>query len=491
MEKFDLYTDIRTRTNGEIYIGVVGPVRTGKSTFVRKFMEQMVLPSIDEAEGKPLRDELPASASGKTVTTVEPKFVPKKAFPVEIGDGSAMKIRLVDCVGFLVPGAEGASEGGKDRMVKTPWDPNPVPFEEAARIGTKKVITDHATVGLVVTTDGSFGDLPRESFYEAEKETIELLRKMGKPFLVIVNSSRPYSREAEAVSKQIAQSHGVHTMILDCEQMGAAELRMVLEQFLLEFPLTRVFFQIPKWVETLDEGHWLKQSLLESVKKATKSLRTMRDITEMESVFPIESKYITQARVDQVNLNDGSTQVLLSLPGSLYYEILSEMTGADISSEYQLISLIREMSMKKREYDTVAQALASVRATGYGTIAPARDEITMREPVIIRQGNRYGVKIAAEAPSIHLIRADVTAEVSPIVGSEDQAKDLVAYIGDGENKGEEMWNTLIFGKSIDQLVEEGIHAKLSSVNEDCRKKLQNAMLRIVNDSLGNLIFIII
>ncbi|MCC8044218.1 MAG: stage IV sporulation protein A [Clostridiales bacterium] len=491
MEKFDLYRDIRTRTNGEIYIGVVGPVRTGKSTFVRKFMEQMVLPSIGEADGKTLRDELPASASGKTVTTVEPKFVPKEAFPVEVEDGAAMKIRLVDCVGFLVPGAEGVTEDGKARMVKTPWNSHPIPFEEAARTGTKKVITDHATVGLVITSDGSFGELPRKSFLEAEKETIGLLRQMGKPFFVIVNSSRPHSREAETVSKQISENYGVHTMILDCEQMGAAELRMVLEQFLMEFPLTRVSFQLPKWVETLEDGHWLKQSLFEAVKKAMQSVHTMRDITKMGSIFPVECKNITQAQLVQTNLNDGSAQVLLSLPGSLYYEILSEMTGANINSEYQLISLIREMSIKKKEYDAVAQALASVRATGYGTIAPLREEITMREPVIIRQGNRYGVKIAAEAPSIHLIRADVTAEVSPIVGSEEQAKDLVSYISGKENRSEEMWNTLIFGKSVDQLVEEGIRAKLSSVNEECQKKLQNAMRRIVNETNGKIIFIII
>lgn len=491
MEKFDLYRDIRTRTNGEIYIGVVGPVRTGKSTFVRKFMEQMVLPSIDAPDGRTLRDELPASASGKTVTTVEPKFVPKEAFSVDIGEETAMKIRLVDCVGFLVPGAEGIAEDGRPRMVKTPWNSTPVSFEEAARIGTEKVITDHATVGLVITTDGSFGDLPRENFYEAEKETIGLLKQMEKPFLVIVNSSRPHSREAESVSQRISETYGVHTIILDCEQMSTAEIRMVLEQFLLEFPLTRVSFQIPKWVETLYEGHWLKQSLFESVKKAMQPLHTMRDITDMGNVFPVESKYITQARIERTNLNDGSTQVQVSLPGSLYYEVLSEMTGADISSEYQLISLISEMSLKKKEYDAVAQALASVRATGYGAIPPARNEVTMGEPVIIRQGNRYGVKIVAEAPSIHLIRADVTAEVSPVVGSEEQARDLIAYISGGENKNEEMWNTLIFGKSIDQLVDEGIRMKLSSVNEACQKKLQNAMQRIVNESKGKIIFIII
>ncbi|MCD7883564.1 MAG: stage IV sporulation protein A [Lachnospiraceae bacterium] len=491
MEKFDLYRDIRTRTNGEIYIGVVGPVRTGKSTFVRKFMEQMVLPSINEADRKTLRDELPASASGKTVTTVEPKFVPKEAFPVDVGDETVMKIRLADCVGFLVPGAEGIAEDGKPRMVKTPWNSSPIPFREAARIGTKKIITDHATVGLVITTDGSFGDLPRESFYEAEKETIGLLKQMGKPFLVVVNSARPHSREAESVSRKISETYGVHTIILDCEKIGEAELRMVLEQFLLEFPLARVDFRLPQWVETLYEGHWLKQSLFESVKKAMQPLHTMRDITDMGNVFPVESKYITQARIERTNLNDGSTQVQVSLPGSLYYEILSEMTGAEISSEYQLISLISELSLKKKEYDTVAQALASVRATGYGTIPPARDEIAIGEPVMIRQGNRYGVKIVAEAPSIHLIRANVTAEVSPVVGSEEQAKDLIAYISSGENKNEEMWNTLIFGKSIDQLVEEGIRAKLSSVNEECQKKLQNAMRRIVNESKGKILFIII
>ncbi|MCD8105204.1 MAG: stage IV sporulation protein A [Lachnospiraceae bacterium] len=491
METFDLYRDIRTRTNGEIYIGVVGPVRTGKSTFVRKFAEQVVLPSMDEQAQKAARDELPASASGKMVTTVEPKFIPKKAVSIPVGDESSMAVRLVDCVGFLVPGVEGTVEDGKARMVKTPWSQNPVPFEEAARMGTQKVITDHATVGLVITTDGSFGDLPRESFLDAEKEAIDQLRQIGKPFLVILNSARPRSEEAKAVSEKISAAYGVHAVTLNCEQIGFEDIQMLLEQFLLEFPLTRVTFQIPKWVEILDGKHWLKQSLFESVKKAMQNLRSVRDIARREPDFTIENQYVKKTMLEGTNLMDGSAQVQISLIDSLYYEILSEMTGANISSEYQLISMVSEMAAKKKEYDTVAEALDAVRRTGYGAIAPGKEEIVMKDPVIIRQGNRYGVKIAAEAPSIHLIRADVTTEVSPVVGSEEQAKDLVSYISENEKTEEGAWSTLIFGKSIEQLVEEGIRAKLSSVNEECQTKLQNAMRRILNESKGKIIFIII
>ncbi|MCC8066823.1 MAG: stage IV sporulation protein A [Clostridiales bacterium] len=490
MEKFDLYRDIRVRTNGEIYMGIVGPVRTGKSTFARKFIEQLALPELSDQAQSAARDEMPASASGKTVTTVEPKFIPREAVNVSIGDGNTMAVRLVDCVGFLVPGAEGTVEDGKPRMVKTPWQEQPIPFKEAARIGTRKVITDHATIGLVITADGSFGELPRENFIEAEKETIKELQKIGKPFLVIVNSARPHSEEAQSAAAWLSSTYGVHAMPLNCEQLNANDIQQVLEQFLLEFPLTRVVFQIPKWVETLSSDHWLKQSLFESVKTLMKGLHTVRDVTEY-GALPLINEHIKRTKTERISLADGSAEVTVMLQEPLYYEILSEMTGADIRSEYQLIALVSEMSAKKKEYDAVAEAMTAVRQSGYGVIAPQKEEITMKEPTITRQGNRYGVRITAAAPSIHLLRADVVTEVSPIVGSEDQAKDLISYIKENEKAEEGAWGTLIFGKSIEQLVNDGIRTKLYSVNEDCQAKLQNAMKRIVNESKGKIIFILI
>lgn len=487
MEKYNLYKDIQTRTGGEIYAGVVGPVRTGKSTFVRKFVEHLVLPELEDQEQARTRDEMPASASGRTVTTVEPKFIPRTAAEIKINDGTVMKVRLVDCVGYLVPGAEGADEDGSARMVYTPWQKEPVPFREAARMGTQKVITDHATIGIVVTTDGSFGELPRNSFLDAEKETILQLQKIGKPFLVIVNSAKPFSEDAASAAAYIRSTYGASALILNCEQMGQGEIQSIFEQFLLEFPLTRVIFRMPKWIETLECGHWLKQDLFQAVKGAMQGLKTVRDITERP--MAIDSKYIEKNKLEQVDLADGTAEVEVQIQEPLYYEILSEMTGTNIRSEYQLISIVREMAKLKNEYAAVASAISSVKQTGYGMIPPQKEEIQMEEPVVIKQGSRFGVKVRANAPSIHLIRAEIQTEIAPIVGSESQAEDLIRYMK--ESVAEESGGTLIFGKSVDQMVEEGIRGKLSSVSDECQQKLQGAMKRIVNESNGKLICIII
>lgn len=490
MEKFNLYKDIQMRTGGEIYVGIVGPVRTGKSTFVRKFVEGLVLPQLqDEQERDRARDEMPASASGRTVTTVEPKFIPREAAQIEVGDGSVMKVRLVDCVGFLVPGAEGTEENGASRMVKTPWQESPVTFREAARMGTEKVITDHATIGIVVTTDGSFGELPRSSFLEAEKEAITQLQKIGKPFLVILNSAKPYGDAAKEAVEYIQNTYGVSCMAMNCEQLGTAEIQSVFEQFLLEFPLTRIVFQVPKWTETLENTHWLKQDLFQSVKKTMQGMHTVRDV--YDHAFDLESKFVKKTKIEHVDLARGNAEVSVQMEDSLYYQILSEMTGTDIKSEYQLISLVREMSKLKNEYMAVASAISAVKQTGYGIITPTKEEITMEEPVVMKQGSKFGVKIRASAPSIHLIRAEIETEVAPIVGSESQAEDLIAYMKASSQGEDGSGNALIFGKSVDQMVEEGIRTRLASVSEESQEKLQNAMKRIVNDSNGRLICIII
>ncbi len=489
MEKFDLYRDIQRRTGGDIYVGIVGPVRTGKSTFVRKFVEHLVLPELKDQERAQAQDEMPASASGRTVTTVEPKFIPRSAARIEVGDGTGMQVRLVDCVGFLIPGAEGTQEDGRARMVKTPWQEQPLPFKDAARIGTQKVITDHATVGIVVTTDGSFGELPRENFIEAEREAITQLAQIGKPFLVVLNSARPYGEEAKAAAAYLQTTYGVSPVVLNCEQMGESEIYRVFEQFLYEFPLTRVIFQIPRWMETLDSGHWLKKELFAAVQTSMQGLHTVRDVYR-DSVLPV-SEHIKKAKIEHVSLADGSVEVAVAMQEPLYYEILSEMTGTEILNEYQLISLVREMSLLKKEYESVATAMSAVRQTGYGVITPQRGEIHMEEPAVIRQGNRYGVKIRATSPSIHLIRADIETEIAPLVGSESQAQDLISYMKNSGGTEDGAGGTLIFGKSVEQMVEEGIQSRLAMIGDQSQQKLQDTMKCIVNESRGKLICIII
>ncbi len=489
MEKFDLYKDIQARTGGEIYVGVVGPVRTGKSTFIRKFMEQLVLPGLAEQERKRATDELPASAAGRTVTTVEPKFIPRESFPLSLGDETAMRVRLVDCVGFTVPGAEGLTEDGAPRMVHTPWSKEPISFSEAAKTGTRKVITDHATIGLVITTDGSFGELPRQSFLEAEKETIEELKAIGKPFLVVVNSADPYGKDAKDTAAYLLKTYGENCVILNCEQLKKEEIFTIFEQFLLEFPLTRIVFQIPRWIETLENTHWLKQELFEGVRQKLKGLKTIRDLYREDLLVPGE--HIRKTKLESVDLSTGAAEVALSVDEALYYQILSEMTDTEIRSEYQLISIIREMAKLRKEYEAVALAVSEVKQKGYGIITPSRDEIRLEEPVLIHQGNKYGVKIKATSPSIHLIRAEIETELAPIVGSESQAQDLISYMKENAASEEGPWKTLIFGKSMEQMVDDGIRAKLSVISEGTRQKLQNALKRIVNSSGGRLICIIL
>ncbi|MDD6615003.1 MAG: stage IV sporulation protein A [Lachnospiraceae bacterium] len=489
MEKFDLYRDIQARTGGEIYVGIVGPVRTGKSTFIRKFMEQLVLPVLPEQERERATDELPASATGKIVTTVEPKFIPREAVTVPVGEGAEMRIRMVDCVGFPVPGAEGMEENGAPRMVHTPWSETPMSFQEAARTGTRKVIHEHATVGIVITTDGSFGDLPRQSFLKAEKETIEELQAIGKPFLLLINSASPEGKEAKETAAYMKNTYGRKSLVLNCEKLKKEDINNIFEQLLMEFPVTKVAFQIPRWMETLECSHWLKQELFRAVQESMQKLRIVRDL--FHSDFLVPGDHIKKAKLEHADLSTGSAEVSLQVEDSLYYRILSEMTGTEIKSEYQLISMIREMAGLKKEYESVADAITEVKQKGYGMITPARDEIHLEEPVLIHQGNKYGVKIKAVSPSIHLIRAEIETELSPIVGSESQAQDLITYIRTNSETQEGAWNTLIFGKSMAQMVDDGIRAKLSVIGEDTQQKLQNTMKRIVNSSGGRLICIII
>ena len=489
MEKQNIYQDISARTGGEIYLGVVGPVRSGKSTFIKRFMELLVLPEIkDENERKRTMDELPQSGTGKMVMTTEPKFIPKEAAELPMED-MKIKIRLIDCVGFMIPGAGGNLENGQERLVKTPWFDYEVPFTKAAEFGTRKVIRDHSTIGILVTADGSFGEIPRDSYVEAEKKTVAELNEIGKPFLVLVNSERPYSKATQALTEKLSKEYNTSVMAVNCDQLRQEDILEILQNVLLEFPLSSVGFYLPKWVETLRDDHWMKKSVLDLVKEFMTDKNKMKDL--YQKVFP-SNDYIESGKIEKIHMDTGKVDVKIQIRDSYYYDILSDLTGLPIKSEYHLIRLMKELSAKKREFEEVSQALKDARERGYGVMKPVLSEITLSEPEVVKHGNKYGVKIRAEAPSIHLIRANLTTEVAPIVGTQLQAEDLITYIK--EQAGEEpreIWNVNIFGKTLEQLVDDGISGKVTKINDDSQEKLQNAMEKIVNESSGGLICIII
>ena len=477
------------RTGGEIYLGVVGPVRSGKSTFIKRFMELMVLPEIaDENERQRTFDELPQSGTGKTIMTTEPKFIPKEAVELPMED-MKIKIRLIDCVGFMVKGAGGHLENGQERLVKTPWFDYEVPFTKAAEYGTRKVIRDHSTIGILVTTDGSFGEIPRDSYVEAEKKTVEELLSIGKPFIVLLNSDRPYSKATQTLAENLTKEYHTTVMPVNCDQLRQEDIQEILKNVLLEFPLSSVGFYLPKWVETLRDDHWMKKSILDLVKNFMADREKMKDLYQKK--IP-SNEYIESGKIDKIHMDTGEVDVKIQIRDSYYYDILSDLTGIPIKSEYHLIRTMKELAGKKREFEEVSQALKDARERGYGVMKPVLSEIELSEPEVVKHGNKYGVKIKAEAPSIHLIRANLSTEVAPIVGTQLQAEDLITYIK--EQAGEdpkEIWNVNIFGKTLEQLVDDGISGKVTKINEDSQEKLQNAMEKIVNESSGGLICIII
>lgn len=489
MERHNIYQDISARTGGEIYLGVVGPVRSGKSTFIKRFMELMVLPEIaDENERQRTFDELPQSGTGKTIMTTEPKFIPKEAVELPMED-MKIKIRLIDCVGFMVKGAGGHLENGQERLVKTPWFDYEVPFTKAAEYGTRKVIRDHSTIGILVTTDGSFGEIPRDSYVEAEKKTVEELLSIGKPFIVLLNSDRPYSKATQTLAENLTKEYHTTVMPVNCDQLRQEDIQEILKNVLLEFPLSSVGFYLPKWVETLRDDHWMKKSILDLVKNFMADREKMKDLYQKK--IP-SNEYIESGKIDKIHMDTGEVDVKIHIRDSYYYDILSDLTGIPIKSEYHLIRTMKELAGKKREFEEVSQALKEARERGYGVMKPVLSEIELSEPEVVKHGNKYGVKIKAEAPSIHLIRANLSTEVAPIVGTQLQAEDLITYIK--EQAGEdpkEIWNVNIFGKTLEQLVDDGISGKVTKINEDSQEKLQNAMEKIVNESSGGLICIII
>lgn len=487
---YDLYHDIQARTRGEIYIGVLGPVRTGKSTFIKRFMDVMVLPYMeDEYAKKRALDEMPQSAGGRTITTTEPKFIPKEAAKIKLSGDVNVAVRLIDCVGYMIDGAAGHMEENTERMVKTPWFENAIPFTQAAEIGTDKVMNDHSTIGLVITTDGSIGDLPRSSYLNAEEKNIMALKKIHKPFIVLLNSQKPYSEEAKTVVAEIKNKYDVAVLPVNCEQLKQDDIHMILENVLYEFPIAVIEFYMPKWVEMLTEDNKMKQELINKVKELIPKYTSIRDI--INNPIRIESDYLKRTKTEAVDLSNGTVKVMMDADEKYYYEMLSEMIGESITDEYQLIHKLNEFSKMRKEYTKVQNAVSMVRGKGYGVVMPEKKEIALNNPEIIKHGNKFGVKIKAVSPSIHMIRANIETEIAPIVGSEAQAEDLIKYIHSAESAENGIWDTNIFGKSVEQLVNDGITTKITSIGDECQEKLQDTMQKIVNDSNGGLICIII
>lgn len=487
---YDLYRDIQMRTGGEIYIGVLGPVRTGKSTFIKRFMDAMVLPYMeDEHARQRAQDEMPQSAGGRTVTTTEPKFIPKEAAKVTLNEDVEVLVRLIDCVGYMIEGAAGHLEENEERMVKTPWFDYEIPFTQAAQIGTDKVMNDHSTIGLVITTDGSFSEIPRSNYLAAEEKTILALKQLHKPFLVLLNSQKPYSEETKKLTEEIAQKYGVSVLPVNCEQLKKEDIHRILEHILYEFPISVMEFYMPKWVEMLPRENRMKQDLIQKAMELMKNYDTIRDVITNPVV--IDSEYIKKTKTDSVNMSDGSIKLQLDVDEAYYYEMLSEMIGETITDEYQLIGRLKEYAAMKKEYAKVLSAVNAVRMKGYGVVTPEKNEITLNKPEMIRHGNKFGVKIKAISPSIHLIRANIETEIAPIVGTQEQADDLIAYISQAEKSETGIWDTNIFGKTVEQLVAEGIASKIASIGEESQLKLQDTMQKIVNDSNGGMVCIII
>ena len=492
MEDLNIYKDIANRTDGDIYIGVVGPVRTGKSTFIKNFMDLLVLPNIENNYKKErARDELPQSAAGRTIMTTEPKFVPNEAIEIKIGDNLKLRTRLVDCVGYLVNNALGYMEDDVPRMVKTPWSPEEIPFEQAAEIGTKKVITEHSTIGILVTTDGTITEIPREYYIEAEERVVNELRAMNKPFIIVLNSSMPYSQETLNLAQMLEEKYGVSVIPTNCTQLGADDINNILGKVLYEFPVERININFPGWVDGLCEDHELKQELLKEIREAFKDVKTVKSINNSASKIK-QTEIIEKTSVDEINLGSGSINVNINLKENLFYKVLTEITGVEVANEADLFTTITKLSDVKKEYDKVEAALQAVRQKGYGIVTPTMDELILDEPEMVKQGSRYGVKLRAKAPSIHMIRADIETEVSPIVGSERQSEELVNYLlAEFESDPKKIWESNIFGKNLHELVNEGLQNKLYKMPEEAQGRLQETLERIVNEGSGGLICIIL
>ena len=491
-ENLKLYQDIANRTQGDIYVGVVGPVRTGKSTFIKKFMDLLVIPNIEnEYKKERARDELPQSAGGRTIMTTEPKFIPNEAVEITIGDNLKLKTRLVDCVGYLVNNAIGYLEDDMPRMVKTPWFDEEIPFEQAAEIGTKKVIQEHSTIGILVTTDGSITDIPREDYVSAEERVVKELKELNKPFVIVLNSDDPFSDYTKNLAKDLEQKYQTAVIPTDCSRLDMEDINEIFGKILYEFPIEKMNINFPKWVDGLSDSHWLKEELYSEIKEAFGNVHILKQVDS--GIVKLQStKIINKTIIDEIKLGEGTINISINLYEELFYKVLTEISGVGIENEGDLFSTITELANTKKEYDKIANALEEVKATGYGIVTPSIDELILDEPEIIKQGSRFGVKLRARAPSIHLIKAEIETEVSPIVGSEKQSEDLVNYLlSNFEDDPTKIWESNIFGRSLHELVNEGLQTKLAKMPVDAQAKLQETLERIVNEGSGGLICIIL
>ena len=484
-----IYQNIATRTAGDIYIGVVGPVRTGKSTFIKRFMETQIIPNIDNVYRRErARDELPQSGSGRTVMTAEPKFVPEEAAQIQLEGGAAFSVRLIDCVGYMVRGALGQTEDDQPRMVTTPWYDHPIPMTEAAEIGTRKVINEHSTIGLVVTTDGTVTDIPREDYVQAEKRAIADMRATGKPYLVVINSREPEGQQAKALKAALDGEFHICCMILDCQAVDAQGIGALLNAMLYSFPMTALRVFLPRWMDALERDHPVKTALYRGLLEAADGIGSLGQAAQaLEALRALPG--VQEADFRNIDPGSGRVDCVIRFPESMFYEILSARAGMPIESDGQLLELLTELSRVKREYDRLADALASVRATGYGVVGPGPEELKLEKPEVLKKNGSYGVKLRAMAPSIHMIRVDVDTEISPMVGGEEQSKELIEYLGGQEP--EKLWQSNIFGKSVYDLIQEGLNAKLLRLPEDVRTKFRGTLGRIVNEGATGLVCLIL
>lgn len=492
MADTSIYRDIEARTGGDIYIGVVGPVRTGKSTFIKKFMDVLVLPNIKEQYIKErATDELPQSSSGRTIMTTEPKFIPENAVNITLDDNAHLNVRLIDCVGYIVPSSLGYIEEDNPRMVMTPWYEEAVPFNMAAEIGTKKVINEHSSIGMVITTDGSISDIPREEYAVAEKRVIDELRSINKPFIVLLNSKEPKSSMCESMAMSLSEEYKVPVIPINCLELDEEDIKLILSKILYEFPLKEVTIELPGWINALGLNHWLRSSINETIKTAFDGISHIKDLSLLEDALKV-NKNAESVITNTIDLGKGVAKLSFNVDRKLFYSVVTENTDVEIEDDKQLIEILKELSQIKREYMRVKNALDEVEATGYGIVLPSIDELSLEEPEIMKQGGRYGVKLRASAPSIHMMKANISTEVSPIVGSEKQSEDLIKYLlSEFEEDPSKIWTSNIFGKSLHELVNEGVSTKLSRMPNDARMRIQETVERVINEGCNGLVCIII